>query len=68
MLSKYYTKQKLGFLVNEAIDTSIFGKDDSIHIATAIVEKENSPFFMFLHTSGLDILGQEEGWMSKEYL
>lgn len=68
MLSKYniYSKQKLGFLVNEAIDTSIFGKDDSIHIATAIVEKENSPFFMFLHISGLDIVGQEEG--SKEYL
>lgn len=63
-----YSKQKLGFLNNSAIDKSTFGKDDSISIAEKIILNEKKPYFMFLHISGLDEVGPQYGWLSDEYL
>ncbi|PMP70430.1 MAG: hypothetical protein C0187_05605 [Calditerrivibrio nitroreducens] len=63
-----YSKNKLGFLENSAIDKTIYGKDDSILIAEKIVKEETEPYFIFLHISGLDEVGPKYGWLSKEYL
>jgi len=62
-----YSKSKLGFLNNKAVDKSIFAGDDAVYKADKIV-KENKSLFMFLHISGLDFVGPEHGWLSKEYL
>jgi predicted AlkP superfamily pyrophosphatase or phosphodiesterase len=61
----FYAKQKLGYLVSPDIDEhelSAFPTDDALQFA----RKGNS--FTFVHISGLDQVGPEFGWLSKEYL
>jgi predicted AlkP superfamily pyrophosphatase or phosphodiesterase len=63
----YYSKQKLGYLVNEAVDVYRWSRDDAIDLAEAFVRKSGR-HFVFLHVSGLDFVGPEHGWLSKEYM
>ena len=63
----YYSKQKLGYLVNEAVDVYRWSRDDAIDFAEAFVRKPGR-HFVFLHVSGLDFVGPEHGWLSKEYI
>ncbi len=63
----YYSKQKLGYLVNEAVDVYRWSRDDAIDLAEAFVRKPGR-HFVFLHVSGLDFVGPEHGWLSAEYL
>lgn len=63
----YYSKQKLGYLVNEAVDDTQWSKDNAIDLAEAFMDGPG-PHFVFLHVSGLDQVGPEFGWLSPEYL
>lgn len=63
----YYSKQKLGYLVNEAVDVYRWSRDDAIHFAEAFVRKPGR-HFVFVHVSGLDFVGPEHGWLSPEYM
>lgn len=63
----FYSKQKLGYLVNDAIDVHRLSRDNAIDLAEAFIKTPGS-HFLFLHVSGLDQVGPEYGWMSPEYL
>ena len=63
----YSSKQKLGYLVNEAVDVYRWSRDDAIDLAEAFVRKPGR-HFVFLHVSGLDFVGPEHGWLSPEYM
>jgi len=63
----FYSKQKLGFLVNDAVDAHGWSRDDAIDLAESFVKKPGRRF-VFLHVSGLDFVGPEFGWLSPEYL
>jgi predicted AlkP superfamily pyrophosphatase or phosphodiesterase len=63
----YYSKQKLGYLVNEAVDVYRWSRDDAIDFAEAFVRKPGR-HFVFVHVSGLDFVGPEHGWLSAEYM
>lgn len=63
----FYSKQKLGFLVNDAVDVHRWSRDDAIDLAEAFVKKPGR-HFVFLHVSGLDFVGPEFGWLSPEYM
>lgn len=63
----FYSKQKLGYLVNEAVDDPQWSKDNVIDLAEAFMDGPG-PHFVFLHVSGLDQVGPEYGWLSPEYL
>lgn len=63
----YYSKQKLGYLVNEAVDVYRWSRDDAIDLSEAYVGKPGR-HFVFLHVSGLDFVGPEYGWLSPEYM
>jgi len=63
----YYSKQKLGYLVNEAVDVYRWSREDAIDLAEAFVRKPGR-HFVFLHVSGLDFVGPEHGWLSPEYM
>jgi len=63
----FYSKQKLGFLVNEAVDAHRWSREDAIDLAEAFVRKPGR-HFVFVHVSGLDFVGPEYGWLSPEYL
>jgi predicted AlkP superfamily pyrophosphatase or phosphodiesterase len=63
----YYSKQKLGYLVNEAVDVHRWSRDDAIDLAEAFIRKPGR-HFVFLHVSGLDYVGPEHGWLSAEYM
>ncbi|MGE4421989.1 MAG: alkaline phosphatase family protein [Pseudodesulfovibrio sp.] len=61
----FYAKRKLGYLVNMAVDEhelSAFPTDEALQF----IRRGNS--FSFVHISGLDQVGPEFGWLSKEYL
>lgn len=61
----FFAKQRLGYLVNSAVDEyelSAFPTDEALQF----VHPGNS--FTFVHISGLDQVGPEFGWLSKEYL
>jgi predicted AlkP superfamily pyrophosphatase or phosphodiesterase len=62
----FYSKQKLGFLVNNAVDVKHWSREDAIDLAEAFVKKPGRRF-VFLHVSGLDSVGPEYGWLSPEY-
>jgi predicted AlkP superfamily pyrophosphatase or phosphodiesterase len=62
-----YSKQRLGYLVNEAVDVYRWSRDDAMDLAEAFVRKPGR-HFVFLHVSGLDFVGPEYGWLSAEYL
>jgi len=63
----YYSKQKLGYLVNEAVDVYQWSQADAIDLAEAFIGKPGR-HFVFLHVSGLDFVGPEFGWLSPEYM
>ena len=63
----YYSKLKLGYLVNESVDFHRWSREDAIDLAEAFVKKPGR-HFVFLHVSGLDFVGPEYGWLSTEYM
>jgi predicted AlkP superfamily pyrophosphatase or phosphodiesterase len=64
----FYSKEKLGYLVNDAVDRSVKDRDFSIENAADFITKSNGKQFCFLHISGLDRAGPVEGWMSPGYM
>lgn len=62
----FYSKPKLGYLVNDGVDTTELSRDDAIGAGVRFL-KEDGPRFVFIHVSGLDIVGPEFGWLSPEY-
>lgn len=63
----FYSKERLGYLVNQAIDVHQWSRDNAIDLAVALI-KTSGPHFVFLHVSGLDQVGPQYGWLSPEYL
>jgi len=63
----YYSKLKLGYLVNESVDFHRWSREDAIDHAQAFVGKPGR-HFVFLHVSGLDFVGPQYGWLSPEYM
>lgn len=63
----FYSKEKLGYLVNPSIDVSEYARDDAIDMAENFL-KTTGRHFVFLHISGLDQVGPESGWLSPGYL
>jgi predicted AlkP superfamily pyrophosphatase or phosphodiesterase len=63
----FYSKEKLGYLVNDAVDAHRWSREDAIDLAEAFVGKAGR-HFVFLHVSGLDFVGPEYGWLSPAYL
>lgn len=63
----FYSKPKLGYLVNGAIDEQGLAPDDGVDRARAFISKRGRTFVV-LHLSGLEYDGMENGWLSKQYL
>ena len=63
----FYSKEKLGYLVSDAIDVHEWSRDGAIDSAEAFIKSEGR-HFVVLHISGLDQVGPEYGWLSPEYL
>lgn len=63
----FYSKEKLGYLVNDALDVHRWSREDAIDLAETFVKKPGR-HFVFLHVSGLDFVGPEYGWLSPEYM
>ena len=64
----FYSKEKLGFLLSDAVDQHQLDPDFSVENAMAFFEKPGQKKFCFLHVSGLDRTGPIEGWLSKVYM
>lgn len=65
--SYFYSKEKLGYLVNSAVDVHEWSRDGVIDSARSFLITPGR-HFTFLHVSGLDQVGPEFGWLSPEYL
>ena len=63
----FFSKEKLGYLVNNAVDVHEWSQDGAIDSADAFI-KTTGRHFVFLHISGLDQMGPQYGWLSPEYL
>ena len=63
----FYSKEKLGYLVNDAVDVHRWSREGTIDLAEAFLKKTGG-HFVFLHVSGLDFVGPEYGWLSPEYM
>ena len=63
----FYSKKKMGYLINEAVDVHEWAQDNAIDLAEAFMAGSGR-HFVFLHVSGLDSVGPEFGWLSTEYL
>ena len=66
-----YSKENLGFLVNDAVDQSRWANSrrrESISVGEKIALEETKDYFLFLHVSGLDFVGPRQGWLSEGYL
>lgn len=63
----FYSKEKLGFLINDAVDVHRWSRDYAIDLAETFIKKPGRRF-VFLHVSGLDLVGPEHGWLSPEYM
>jgi len=64
----FYSKEKLGFLANQAVDQQKLDKDFSVENAIAFFKTSDQKSFSFLHISGLDRTGPIEGWLSPGYM
>jgi len=64
----FYSKGKLGFLVNQAVDQQKLDSNFSVENAMAFVKISDQKKFCFLHISGLDRTGPVEGWLSPGYM
>ncbi|UOD35726.1 alkaline phosphatase family protein [Deferribacteraceae bacterium V6Fe1] len=62
-----YSKPKLGYLADSYVDYEKYSRDNAIEEAVKFLGTSEKQF-VFLHISGLDIVGPESGWMSKEYI
>ena len=63
----FYAKQKLGYLLGNAVDEHALARDEGIDLARAFFRKSGKRF-VFLHVSGLEDAGTDSGWLSPEYL
>ena len=63
----YYSKPKLGYLVNAAVDEHGLEPHTGIERVRAFLRGEGRRF-VFLHVSGLEWAGGESGWLSPDYL
>jgi len=63
----FYSKGKLAYLVNDAVDYTAFSREYAIDKTVEYVNMHDKNF-VFLHISGLDHTGPVYGWMSKEYI
>jgi len=63
----FYSKEKLGYLVNSAVNTHRFSRDNATDAAEDFL-KSPGRHFVFLHINGLDEVGPRYGWLSTEYL
>ncbi|VEN75048.1 conserved exported hypothetical protein [Candidatus Desulfarcum epimagneticum] len=64
----FYSKEKLGFLLSDAVDQHKLDPDFSVENAEAFFKKPGRKKFCFLHVGGLDRTGPTEGWLSKGYM
>ena len=64
----FYSKEKLGYLVNQAVDKHKLDSDFSVDNAMAFFKASEPKQFCFLHISGLDRTGPIEGWLSPGYM
>ena len=64
----FYSKEKLGFLLNQAVDQHKLDPDFSVDNAMTFFKASEQKQFCFLHISGLDRTGPVEGWLSPGYL
>jgi len=64
----FYSKEKLGYLVTNAVDSYKMDPDFSVENAMDFFNKPDLKKFCFLHVSGLDLTGPVEGWMSQGYM
>lgn len=63
----YFSKPKLGYLVNAAVDEHGLEPHGGIERVRSFFRVEGKGF-AFLHVSGLEWAGGESGWLSQEYL
>lgn len=63
----FFSKTKLGYLVNGAVNEHALAPDDGIARTGVVIERQGRKF-VFLHISGLEYEGMENGWLSKAYL
>lgn len=63
----FYSKEKLGYLVNRSVDVHEWSRDGAIDSTLAFL-KSPGRHYTFLHVSGLDQVGPKSGWLSQEYL
>jgi predicted AlkP superfamily pyrophosphatase or phosphodiesterase len=63
----YYSKPKLGYLINAAVGEHGLEPHEGIERVRAFFRGEGKRF-AFLHVSGLEWAGGESGWLSKDYL
>ncbi len=64
----FYSKEKLGYLVTDAVDRYKQDPDFSIENAMEFFQDPDKKRFCFLHISGLDRTGPVEGWLSQGYM
>lgn len=64
----FYSKEKLGYLVNQAVDQHKLDSDFSVENAMTFFKVSKQKQFCFLHISGLDRTGPVEGWLSPGYM
>jgi predicted AlkP superfamily pyrophosphatase or phosphodiesterase len=64
----FYSKEKLGYLINQAVDQHKLDSDFSAENAMAFFKETEPKQFCFLHISGLDRTGPVEGWLSPGYM
>ncbi len=62
----FYSKEKLGFLINRKINKHRLSSTMSHSYAFDFI-KEKTNNFVFLHISGLEYKGMDFGWFSQEY-
>ncbi|MFW5810892.1 MAG: alkaline phosphatase family protein [Thermodesulfobacteriota bacterium] len=63
----FYSKMKLGYLVNDAVDVHRLSKEFAVDDAFPFFQTPGR-HFVFLHISGLDYVGPASGWLSAAYL
>jgi predicted AlkP superfamily pyrophosphatase or phosphodiesterase len=64
----FYSKEKLGYLVNQSVDQHKLDIDFSTENAISFFRIPDQKRFCFLHISGLDLTGPVEGWLSPGYM
>ena len=64
----FYSKEKLGYLVNQTIDQHKLDSDFSVDNAMDFFRASEQKQFCFLHISGLDQSGPVDGWLSPGYM